>query len=717
MIVMCEGCETSFQVEDRLIKPTGSKVRCSKCRHIFIAYSPAAVAAPEEPLILSDELPPGPAAGGKAELEDIGSQIDALFTDDLALGSSASADQEPELLDMDDLLVEESPPADALTAETSEDDLKLDLDLDLNFDEDAAASPSAGPPPEGPSGEASGIDANLNMESALEAVPEDTLASLDELGINLDSLGQMDEEPIPAVEKTTEPANAETPELGPELDLNALAAEFSEESTPAPSGTEPLDASPELAAANSGIAAQAASESELDLSDLEAMLEGESREMEPKSAIPAEIDLELDMGAAASEGDEITEDLSALDLSSIAEEPVPAAESIPTTDGLPTEIELSIDLDESTSLEPAAAAAVEPPDDEIDFSEITSILEETPTDSGQDAEGEAPELDLLLGDGQPPEAPSAPAPQAELQDGLLLNIESLLQDEEASEATAEQKSSQATEELDLDLAVGPPPSTAEDLEIEPVADEAEGSPPEETAAVAGASDDAPAETEAQFPAEAFAEAETGAGSATQVLEMQSAAAAAAAAEEPRGSSVRKYLIAAVGVLVLAVAAIVVPRSLDIRIPFLSELELPFLGKILDSQPEDVAGNLKMAPIADNLTAEFIENEAAGRLCVVRGMVRNGYDHPRSAIQVTAKLYTKDKTLAKTATVFAGNVLSNQELATQEMAAIVARTKSKEGANNMNVGVKPGRSVPFMAVFDNLPGNLDEYSVEVAGSTK
>jgi hypothetical protein len=32
-------------------------------------------------------------------------------------------------------------------------------------------------------------------------------------------------------------------------------------------------------------------------------------------------------------------------------------------------------------------------------------------------------------------------------------------------------------------------------------------------------------------------------------------------------------------------------------------------------------------------------------------------------------------------------------------------------------VKPGAAIPFMAVFDSLPGNLDEYSVEVAGSSK
>ena len=44
------------------------------------------------------------------------------------------------------------------------------------------------------------------------------------------------------------------------------------------------------------------------------------------------------------------------------------------------------------------------------------------------------------------------------------------------------------------------------------------------------------------------------------------------------------------------------------------------------------------------------------------------------------------------------------------------TGPRTGTNNMNVGIQPGRSVPFMAVFSNLPAGVDEYSVEVAGST-
>ena len=40
MIVTCKECSTSFNLERKLIKPTGSKVRCSKCHSLFLVNLP-----------------------------------------------------------------------------------------------------------------------------------------------------------------------------------------------------------------------------------------------------------------------------------------------------------------------------------------------------------------------------------------------------------------------------------------------------------------------------------------------------------------------------------------------------------------------------------------------------------------------------------------------------------------------------------------------------
>jgi len=52
MIITCQACSTRFVLDDALIKPGGSKVRCSICRHVFTAFpekSPEASQAVEIP--------------------------------------------------------------------------------------------------------------------------------------------------------------------------------------------------------------------------------------------------------------------------------------------------------------------------------------------------------------------------------------------------------------------------------------------------------------------------------------------------------------------------------------------------------------------------------------------------------------------------------------------------------------------------------------------
>ena len=37
MILQCDQCSTKFRLDDSKLKPGGVKVRCSKCRHVFLA--------------------------------------------------------------------------------------------------------------------------------------------------------------------------------------------------------------------------------------------------------------------------------------------------------------------------------------------------------------------------------------------------------------------------------------------------------------------------------------------------------------------------------------------------------------------------------------------------------------------------------------------------------------------------------------------------------
>ena len=50
MLLECEQCHSRFNLDDHLLAQEGSQVRCSMCRHTFMAY-PSESAPLEEPAI------------------------------------------------------------------------------------------------------------------------------------------------------------------------------------------------------------------------------------------------------------------------------------------------------------------------------------------------------------------------------------------------------------------------------------------------------------------------------------------------------------------------------------------------------------------------------------------------------------------------------------------------------------------------------------------
>ncbi len=96
MVIQCENCRTMFNLDETLLKEGGSKVRCSLCKHLFMAYPPLGTldeVEAETPIDLgrggedqpADELVSildereGPVAEGKDE--DFEADLDRLYKD------------------------------------------------------------------------------------------------------------------------------------------------------------------------------------------------------------------------------------------------------------------------------------------------------------------------------------------------------------------------------------------------------------------------------------------------------------------------------------------------------------------------------------------------------------------------------------------------------------------------------------------------------------
>ena len=119
MIISCNECDSSFAVDDDLIKEGGSKVRCSKCNSIFVAYPQSLESA-------DDDL----------GLDDLDASMAALEEDDDSLGltDDLSDELELDLEDFDDALADEDGMETAGLSADSDDELELNLD-DMSEDE------------------------------------------------------------------------------------------------------------------------------------------------------------------------------------------------------------------------------------------------------------------------------------------------------------------------------------------------------------------------------------------------------------------------------------------------------------------------------------------------------------------------------------------------------------------------------------------------------
>ena len=200
---------------------------------------------------------------------------------------------------------------------------------------------------------------------------------------------------------------------------------------------------------------------------------------------------------------------------------------------------------------------------------------------------------------------------------------------------------------------------------------------------------------------------------------------APAAMMPKSRSKKPVLVALL-LLFLAGGILIVPNMLGIKIPYISDINIPYLSDLdmkipylsekLNPKEKDKAGNLKIIPMGGTITARFVNDSQGNPRFVIHGKIKNDYDHPRSFIKVTGKIYQKGGKLAKTETVFCGNLLSDSELTGMKIAAINKRLHNRFGDKKSNLKVKTGKTIAFMIVFDNLPQNLDEYTVEVDGSS-
>jgi len=114
----------------------------------------------------------------------------------------------------------------------------------------------------------------------------------------------------------------------------------------------------------------------------------------------------------------------------------------------------------------------------------------------------------------------------------------------------------------------------------------------------------------------------------------------------------------------------------------------------------------------SLEGAFLANREAGEIFVIKGDAFNVSAKPLTTIQVKGKVFGPNGEVLLQQTVFCGNVLSGEQLALQPYSSMVKVMGNQFGETLANFQVLPGKGIPFVIVFRDVPGHAKDFGAEV-----
>ena len=135
----------------------------------------------------------------------------------------------------------------------------------------------------------------------------------------------------------------------------------------------------------------------------------------------------------------------------------------------------------------------------------------------------------------------------------------------------------------------------------------------------------------------------------------------------------------------------------------------------EKQESSDPGVKRLSFRSGSVTGTHVESNTAGQLFVIKGVVINNYPKPRSYILLKGSIQDDKGKTVKTGMAYAGNVFSEKEIMEMPLADLKKRQENRSGDEETNVNIPSEGTIPFMFVFEKLPENIDELSVEAVSS--
>ncbi len=144
--------------------------------------------------------------------------------------------------------------------------------------------------------------------------------------------------------------------------------------------------------------------------------------------------------------------------------------------------------------------------------------------------------------------------------------------------------------------------------------------------------------------------------------------------------------------------------------------LGFFGYSSLSTPKETATPESGKIGVRGISSAFVKNSTAGELLVVSGEAFNDYSKPRASLQVMVTVFDQAGQKVASKNAYSGNPLTKEQLENLPLDKIEAAMANPFGDSLSNMGVVPGKSIPFVVVLANIPSGAKDFSVQSAGST-
>jgi predicted Zn finger-like uncharacterized protein len=136
-----------------------------------------------------------------------------------------------------------------------------------------------------------------------------------------------------------------------------------------------------------------------------------------------------------------------------------------------------------------------------------------------------------------------------------------------------------------------------------------------------------------------------------------------------------------------------------------------VSPLAESRP--VTAQVKLQDIRQR----FLDNYILGHIRIVEGFAVNHANYPIARVLLKGTILDAYAVIKGERVIYAGNVLTDEELANMSEEEIAQRLALPSGRDNLNERIIPNGRIPFMIVFTNEPPGAIKTMVKVVGAER